>query len=96
MSVKVGQALARECLRHDEWYLGYECQCCGAKIAVLADGSRGETAIGGIRIGRVKLYCPYCAREGAYRDTGLVRFKHQGHAPPVRQASADTAAVSEP
>jgi hypothetical protein len=96
MSVKVGQALAREGLRHDEWYLGYECQCCGAKIPVSVDGSRGETAIGGFRFGPVRVSCPHCARKARYHDSGLLRFKYQGGVPPGGLAPMLPASAQEP
>src|SRR5439155_18227418 len=82
MSVRIAEVLARECLRHDTWYLGYECQCCGAKIPIRADDTKGEAALGRFRLGTVRLACPHCRGRGAYSDVRLVRFKFQA-SPPV-------------
>ena len=82
MSVRVAEALPREGLSHDAWYLGYECQCCGAKIPVRADDSRGEAALGRFRIGIVRLSCPHCGHSGSYGDDRLLRFKFQASPAP--------------
>ena len=92
-SVRVAEALARECMRHDAWYLGYECQCCGAKIPIRADDSKGEAAIGGIRLGLVRLACPHCGRGGFYSDARLLRFKFQASPPQFDLSQPPAAAV---